>query len=47
MHYFRLARRDWENRLQLLKNSGFDTVATYIPWIWHELPDGDIDLTGR
>jgi beta-galactosidase len=47
VHYFRLARGDWENRLQLLKNSGFDTVATYIPWIWHELPDGDIDLTGR
>lgn len=47
VHYFRLARHDWENRLQLLKNSGFDTVATYIPWIWHELPDGDIDVTGR
>lgn len=47
VHYFRLARHEWENRLQLLKNSGFDTVATYIPWIWHELPDGDIDVTGR
>jgi beta-galactosidase len=22
-------------------------VATYIPWLWHELPDGSVDLTGR
>ncbi len=24
-----------------------DTVATYIPWLWHELANGEIDLEGR
>lgn len=47
VHYFRLAREEWESRLQLLLNNGMDTVATYIPWIWHEVTAGDIDVTGR
>ena len=47
VHYFRLAKEDWNNRLQLLQDSGLDTVSTYIPWIWHELPDGTVDLIGR
>ena len=27
---------DWRRRLTLLKESGANTVATYIPWIIHE-----------
>ncbi|ASW54973.1 beta-galactosidase [Plantactinospora sp. KBS50] len=47
VHYFRLARRDWADRLDRLRDCGADTVATYVPWLWHELPDRTVDLTGR
>ncbi|MGQ5261145.1 beta-galactosidase [Micromonospora sp. ZYX-F-536] len=47
VHYFRLARADWADRLDRLREAGADTVATYVPWLWHELPDGTVDLTGR
>ncbi|GAB3933191.1 beta-galactosidase [Micromonospora vulcania] len=47
VHYFRLARADWADRLDRLRECGADTVATYVPWLWHELPDGTVDLTGR
>ncbi|MCU1538618.1 MAG: glycosyl hydrolase [Humibacillus sp.] len=47
VHYFRVARQEWEQRLDLLVEAGCDTVATYIPWLFHELPDGAIDVTGQ
>jgi hypothetical protein len=47
VHYFRVGRRDWGARLRQLLDAGADTVATYVPWLWHELPDGAVDLTGR
>lgn len=47
VHYFRLAPKDWSDRLNRLVECGCDTAATYIPWLWHELPDRSVDLTGR
>ena len=47
VHYFRVAREEWEQRILLLKEAGCSAVASYIPWLWHELPDGTIDVTGR
>ena len=47
IHYFRLDKRDWEDRIIKLKNSGCNTVATYIPWTCHEAEEGDFDLTGE
>ena len=47
VHYFRVARDEWEQRIRLLKEAGCNAVASYIPWLWHELPDGSIDVTGR
>jgi beta-galactosidase len=47
VHYFRLARSVWRERLQQLKDCGCNTLATYVPWLWHELPDGTTDVTGR
>jgi hypothetical protein len=47
VHYFRLARDDWAGRLTSLKDAGCTAVASYIPWLWHELPDATIDVTGR
>ena len=46
IHYFRVARDEWEQRILLLKVAGCNAVASYIPWLWHELPDGTIDVTG-
>jgi beta-galactosidase len=47
VHYFRLARSLWRERLQQLTDCGANTLATYVPWLWHELDDGSVDLTGR
>lgn len=47
VHYFRVARAEWGQRLDLLVEAGCETVASYIPWIFHELPDGSIDVTGE
>lgn len=46
-HYFRTPKSAWRVRLELLKSSGFNTIATYIPWLWHEPEPGDFDLTGK
>jgi beta-galactosidase len=47
VHYFRLSPADWEDRLRRLAAAGADTVATYVPWLWHERPDRSVDLHGR
>lgn len=46
VHYFRVARDEWADRLRAAADAGLTAIASYIPWIWHELPDGTIDLTG-
>ncbi|MCY0875704.1 MAG: beta-galactosidase [Firmicutes bacterium] len=46
MHYFRLDPEHWQSRLETLISAGFNTVSTYIPWIWHSPEAGVIDLTG-
>jgi beta-galactosidase len=46
VHYFRVAREEWAQRLDLVVEAGLTAVASYIPWIYHELPDGTIDVTG-
>jgi len=41
-HYFRVPRELWRDRFQKIKDAGFNTVETYVPWNWHErdLPAG-------
>src|SRR5687768_16507439 len=34
-HYFRTPPEHWAHRLGLLQQAGFNTLATYIPWLWH------------
>lgn len=46
VHYFRLSRAAWADRVRAAAEAGLNAVASYIPWIWHELPDGTIDVTG-
>ncbi len=47
IHYFRLKRSEWADRIARLKAAGGNTVASYIPWLCHELPSGEIDLDGH
>ncbi|MFC6157085.1 beta-galactosidase [Kribbella jiaozuonensis] len=46
VHYFRLHREDWADRLDKLVAAGCDAVASYMPWLVHETADG-FDLTGE
>lgn len=46
-HYFRTLPDQWEHRLGLLKSAGFNAVASYIPWRWHEVTEGEFDFDGR
>ena len=36
MHYFRVPEPLWKDRLQKMKEGGFNCVETYVPWNWHE-----------
>jgi beta-galactosidase len=47
VHYFRLDRSAWRDRLEKLKAAGGNTVASYIPWLCHEPEPGVFDLDGH
>jgi beta-galactosidase len=47
IHYFRLAREDWRDRIAKLKAAGGNLVASYVPWLMHEPVEGEIDLEGK
>jgi hypothetical protein len=35
-HYFRCPKELWPARFQKIKDAGFNTVETYVPWNWSE-----------
>jgi len=45
MHYFRIPREYWYDRLLKLKECGFNTVETYTPWNLHEPCEGEFDFS--
>ncbi len=47
LHYFRVAKNEWEDRLNKMKAAGLNMVSTYIPWQIHEAKEGDIDFVGK
>lgn len=47
IHYFRIPRREWEDRIKKAKDAGLNTFSSYIPWIWHEPKEGQFDFTGK
>ena len=47
IHYFRLPREPWHDRLLTLKEWGFNTVETYVPWNLHEKTEGEFDFSGN
>ncbi len=46
MHYFRIPREYWHDRLLKLKECGFNTVETYTCWNLHEPREGEFDFSG-
>lgn len=46
IHYFRVPREYWRDRLLKLKACGFNTVETYIAWNMHEPQEGEYDFSG-
>ncbi len=46
MHYFRIPREYWHDRLLKLKECGFNTLETYVCWNLHEREEGIFDFSG-
>lgn len=46
LHYFRVPKAQWTDRLAAMKAAGLNLVSTYIPWQLHEPVEGQIDLHG-
>lgn len=46
MHYFRIPREYWEDRLKKLKACGLNTVETYVCWNLHERREGEFNFSG-
>ncbi|KAJ8920356.1 hypothetical protein NQ315_005220 [Exocentrus adspersus] len=44
LHYFRVPKPYWRDRLRKLRASGLNTVETYVPWNLHEPQSGWFDF---
>ncbi|KAJ8917155.1 hypothetical protein NQ315_012647 [Exocentrus adspersus] len=44
VHYFRVPREYWRDRLRKLRAAGLNTVETYIAWNLHEYESGQFDF---
>ncbi len=47
VQYFRLKKANWKDILLKAKKANLNTVASYIPWRWHEREEGVFDFTGK
>jgi len=47
IHYFRIPKDKWQDRLKRAKETGLNTISTYIPWSWHETQEGKFDFNGK
>lgn len=47
IHYFRLLKSDYRDRLLKLRACGFNTVETYVPWNLHEPKKGEFVFDGH
>lgn len=46
-HYYRTPVDQWPHRLGLLQAAGFNAVASYIPWLWHQPAEDAFDFDGH
>ncbi|WBL14655.1 beta-galactosidase [Sutcliffiella sp. NC1] len=47
LHYYRVPKEEWRDRLTKLKAAGCNLVSSYVPWVWHEMEEGVYDFTGQ
>jgi beta-galactosidase len=47
MHYTRIPREYWRERMKMAKAMGLNTIATYVFWNVHEPMPGKYDFTGN
>lgn len=47
MHYFRVPRKYWRDRLLKIKACGFNTIETYTAWNLHEPEEGKFDFSNN
>ncbi len=46
-HYWRTPPDAWDQAFASIKQLGFSSVSTYVPWDFHELAPGRYDFAGR
>nr|XP_013803559.1 PREDICTED: beta-galactosidase [Apteryx mantelli mantelli] len=46
IHYSRIPRYYWKDRLLKMKMAGLDAIQTYVPWNYHEPQPGIYDFSG-
>ncbi|KAM5246126.1 beta-galactosidase-1-like protein 2 isoform 2-T2 [Ctenodactylus gundi] len=47
IHYFRVPKEYWKDRLLKMKACGLNTLTTYVPWNLHEPERGKFDFSGN
>lgn len=47
IHYFRVPKEYWKDRLEKLKACGLNTVETYVAWNLHEKRQGEYNFTAE
>ncbi len=47
MHYARIPRACWRDRLRMAKAMGLNAITTYVFWNWHEPEPGVYDFSGN
>uniref|UniRef100_A0A4W3GJ50 Glycoside hydrolase 35 catalytic domain-containing protein n=1 Tax=Callorhinchus milii TaxID=7868 RepID=A0A4W3GJ50_CALMI len=46
IHYFRVPRMYWRDRLRKMYMAGLNAIQIYVPWNYHEPSPGHYDFTG-
>ncbi|KFP87948.1 Beta-galactosidase, partial [Acanthisitta chloris] len=46
IHYSRVPRYYWKDRLVKMRMAGLDAIQTYVPWNYHETRMGEYDFSG-
>jgi hypothetical protein len=47
LHYTRVPRERWSDRIRLMRAGGITVVSTYVPWLHHEPVRGQVRFDGR
>lgn len=46
IHYSRVPKEEWRNRIRMAKAMGLNTICTYVFWNLHETKRGEYDFSG-